>query len=80
MITEITSMPRYFFHLENARPFRDVDGLELPDIDAAHDEAVGLARDIMRLEPGRRNWSKWTVSVTDGNESRVLQIPFSDVN
>ena len=33
---------RYYFSLKNGRPFHDVDGLELPDLDAARTEAVGL--------------------------------------
>jgi hypothetical protein len=51
MATEIASMPRYYFYLRNGRPFNDVDGLELPGIEAAREEAVGFALDIMRMDP-----------------------------
>jgi hypothetical protein len=56
-------MPRYYFSLANGRVFNDVDGLELPDLVAARAEAIGFARDLMRLEPERRDWARWTVRV-----------------
>ena len=71
-------MPRYYFSLKNGRPFDDVDGLELPDIEAVRKEAVGFARDTMRLEPGRRDWSSWFVCVTDEAQHAVLQLSFVD--
>jgi hypothetical protein len=37
-------MPRYYFSLKNKRPFEDVDGLELADVNAARTEAFGFAR------------------------------------
>jgi hypothetical protein len=40
------------------RPFNDIDGLELPDIEAARAEAIGLARDLMRMEPEQQDWSR----------------------
>jgi hypothetical protein len=78
MARETASMPRYYFHLTNGRPFHDVDGLELSGIEAAREEAVGFALDIMRLEPECRDWSSWSVAVTDRDQTTVLQIPFSE--
>jgi hypothetical protein len=72
-------MPRYYFSLRNGRPFDDVDGLELPDIAAVREEAVGFARDMMRMEPDRRDWTNWVVLVTDDANQRVLNVEFSDV-
>jgi hypothetical protein len=46
-------MPRYYFSLRNGRRFDDVDGLELPNIAAAREEASGFAGDLMKMEPGR---------------------------
>jgi hypothetical protein len=69
-------MPRYFFNIANGRSFDDVDGLELPDIAAARAEAMGFARDLMRLEPERRDWSRWAVRVTDDNRKPVFDLPF----
>jgi hypothetical protein len=40
------------------RPFNDIDGLELPDIEAARAEAIGRARDLMRMEPEQQDWSR----------------------
>jgi hypothetical protein len=78
-MTEVHSMPRYYFSLKNGRPFDDVDGLELPDIEAARAEAIGFARDIMRMEYDRRDWSAWVVCVTDDARECILKIAFSDV-
>jgi hypothetical protein len=72
-------MPRYYFSLKNGRPFHDVDGLELPDLDAVRTEAVGFARDLMRMQPERRDWSAWVVCVTDEAQQAVLKVAFSEV-
>jgi hypothetical protein len=77
---EVTAMPRYFFSLRNGRPFDDVDGLELPDLDAVRKEAVGFARDMMRMEPGRMDWTGWIVRVTDEAQQCVFEVAFADTN
>jgi hypothetical protein len=59
------SMARYYFGIQNDRTFVDVDGLELSDMAEVRAEAIGFARDLMRLEPERRDWSRWVVRVTD---------------
>jgi hypothetical protein len=71
-------MSRYYFNLRNGQIFDDVDGLDLPDIDAVRAEAVGFARDLMRLHPERRDWSKWIVCVTDDVQKTVLDVVFSE--
>jgi hypothetical protein len=73
-----TLMPRYYFSITNGRPFKDIDGLELPDLDAARAEAIGFARDLMRTELAQDAWSSWTVRVTDGMHEVVLNIAFSE--
>ena len=71
-------MPRYYFSLSDGRPFKDVDWLDLPDLEAARDEAMGLARDLIRLKPNRRDWSSWSVRVTDEDNHSVLEVRFSE--
>jgi hypothetical protein len=71
-------MPRYYFSLTNGRSFNDVDGLELPGADAARAEAIGFAQDLMRMEPGRRDWTGWTVHVTDDAKRQVFDLAFPE--
>jgi len=69
-------MPRYYFSLVNDLNFDDVDGLELPSLAAARSEALGLARDLMRLQPERRDWSGCAVRVTDNERNVLFDVPF----
>jgi hypothetical protein len=71
-------MPRYYFSISNDRPFDDHDGLELPDVAAARSEAIGFARDLMRMQPTRRDWSHHVVRVTDVDRKAVLDLSFLD--
>ena len=71
-------MPRYYFSVTNGRPFNDTDGLELPDLAAVRKEAIGFARDLIRMEPERRDWLTWAVCVTDSAEKSVLNLLFSE--
>ena len=73
---QTTDMPRYYFSIRNGEPFDDVDGLELSGPPAARDEAIGFARDLMRLGPIRRDWSRWSIHVTDESECVVFDLPF----
>jgi len=46
-------MPRYFFHVQGARPFHDDGGLDLPGDPVAWAEAKRFVRGIeVSLEPG----------------------------
>jgi hypothetical protein len=69
-------MPRYYFSVTNGRPFNDTDGLELPDLTAVREEALGFAQDLIRMELERRDWSAWTVRVTDEAQTSVLDLSF----
>ena len=71
-------MARYYFSLQNGRSFEDVDGLELSDMAEVRAEAIGFARDLMRLEPLRRDWSHWVVRVTDEDQKSVFDLPFPE--
>jgi hypothetical protein len=77
-MSEVVTMPRYYFSLKNGQPFDDVDGLELPNFDAVREEAVGFARDMMRMEPGRTDWTGWIVRVTDEAQQCVFELAFAD--
>ena len=71
-------MPRYYFSLTNCRPFEDTDGLELPDLAAAREEAIGFAVDLMRMEPSRHDWLGWAVRVTGEDQEHLFDLPFLD--
>jgi hypothetical protein len=58
---------------------KDIEALELSDLDAAREEAVGLARDLTRETFGhRREWSNWTVIVADDSGEQVIRVPISE--
>jgi hypothetical protein len=65
-------------HAANDRLFDDVDGLELPDIAAAREEASGFASDLMRMEPGRRDWRGCFVRVIGEDQEHLFDLPFLD--
>jgi hypothetical protein len=65
------------FHITSGR-FDDIDGLDLPDLAAAREEAAGFALDLMRMEPIRHNWLDWVVRVTDKDQEHLFDLPFLD--
>jgi hypothetical protein len=69
---------RYYFSLLNGRTFDDIDGLEMPNVAAARVEPLGFARDMMLLEPTRRDWSHCIVRVTDEDQNRVFDLAFGE--
>jgi hypothetical protein len=71
-------MTLYFFNIDR-HPFHDTDGLELPDFAAVRAEAAGFARDYVRMNPERRDWTDWAVRVTDESRMTVLQLLFAEV-
>jgi hypothetical protein len=71
-------MPRYYFSITSERAFDDVDGLDLPDVAAAREEASGFARDLMRMELSQRNWLSWSVRVTGEDQQHLFDLPFLD--
>ena len=49
-------MPKFYFHLRQGKDLiEDPEGVELPDVAAAHEEAIGAAREIMadRVKVGK---------------------------
>lgn len=72
-------MPRYYFHLHNGAVARDEEGLELPDLDAARQEAIKAARELMGedikaglLRLGHR------IEIRDADGAEVLVVPFAE--
>ena len=55
-------MPRYFFHSLNGHTDHDVDGVELPNDDAARSQAVIYAGELLRADP-MRVWDYGTLRV-----------------
>jgi hypothetical protein len=46
-------MPRYYFHIrEGAALTRDTNGQELPDVEAAREEAIATGRTLLGERPG----------------------------
>jgi hypothetical protein len=65
-------MPRYFFHLRSpsGRLLRDDEGVELPDLDAAAQEAALAAADLGRdCELGGQDYSRWHFEVRSDSGS-----------
>ena len=70
-------MPRFFFHVIDGVSLPDADGVELPDIWVAQDQAVRLAGEILR-ETGARIWDSaaWRVAVADERGRTLLTLRF----
>lgn len=70
-------MPRYFFYLFNGQAFRDEDGTELRNEDAARAVAVrSLAQ--MVGDHSERFWrgEEWTMQVVDATGRQVCMLKF----
>ncbi|WP_409334803.1 DUF6894 family protein [Bradyrhizobium neotropicale] len=50
-------MHTYQFHIAGVRPFRDGEGMELPDAETAWAEALRLVRDIEGSLQPSESWS-----------------------
>jgi hypothetical protein len=74
-------MPRYFFHVVEAKSLRksvrDGEGIVFADAREANKEAVGLAQDI--AVHGVHGSGEWKVVVTDERGDNVLTVPLSEV-
>jgi hypothetical protein len=79
-----TRMPRYFFHITNDKKLPDEEGSELPDDEAAHQEALATAIDLIcdRLQGGwvqsGRNVLLGGLEVTDAAGKILLNLSFAD--
>ena len=75
-------MPRYYFHIEDHRTYIDHVGVELPDLQAAHDEAIGAAGEILRDGAaknlwGGKPWRMWVTQTPFANEKPLFVLCFS---
>ncbi|MET0969838.1 MAG: hypothetical protein ABWY18_11590 [Tardiphaga sp.] len=71
-------MPVYFFHVTGGRPFQDLTGTELIDLNAARREAIMITREII-LTPDGGFSGLWDGApaklwVTDGPHGPVASI------
>ena len=73
-------MPRYFFHQRTPRGLiEDPDGSDLPDLDAARDEALAAARDLWASAIlGRSDRSEDSFEIHDGHGRHLLTVPLID--
>ena len=74
-------MPRYFFHVVDAKSLRnsvrDGEGTVLSDEREAKKEAIGLAQDI--ATHGVHGSGEWKVAVTDEHGDSILAVALSEV-
>jgi hypothetical protein len=68
-------VPRYFFHIQDGRFDPDMEGTELPDIYAAHYEAIRAGGEMLR-SMGVRFWDhgSWAMKVHDENDNPLFTI------
>lgn len=72
---------RMFFHLnECGKLTRDLEGQDLPNLEAGRAAAVRAAREVMCAEilEGRLCLS-CSIEITDGDGNAITTVPFSDV-
>jgi hypothetical protein len=66
-------MPLYRFAVRNSHWHDDPGGTELPDDEAAPEEALQVIHDLKKNNVS--GWKGWTIEVTD-SDRQVWQIPF----
>lgn len=75
------AMPRYFFHVREGSSFhRDEEGQELPDVEAARQEAVNAAREMLgeKLLHGGGSLNHRTIEIADETGHVVDEINSRD--
>ena len=67
-------MPRSYFHIHDGMSLPDKEGVELPDLEEAKDEAIKLAAEVLRDRYAGVVWNgtSWRLDVTDGSEQALL--------
>ena len=70
-------MPAYYFHVwEDGVLIRDPDGLELPDIDAVHEEVTNSIVSVLREEDLDELSADRAFQIDDYLGRTVLKVPF----
>ncbi|WP_375458167.1 DUF6894 family protein [uncultured Enterovirga sp.] len=73
-------MPRYFFDVihEGDKIRRDVQGLDLPDLDSAEIEAMEIWKRLRsEWQSGGTDPSEWSVEVADESGALLARMPSS---
>ncbi|HYI40392.1 MAG TPA: hypothetical protein VE053_08750 [Allosphingosinicella sp.] len=72
-------MPHYFFHLYNDIVTMDEEGVDLPDLEAAHANGIREAREMMleTVAQGRINFSH-RIDVADELGAVIDSVLFAD--
>jgi len=68
-------LPHFYFHTENGDCIQDDQGEDLPDVDAAREEAVAVLGEILRYR-GAAFWetASFSVIVTDSDGRTVVSV------
>jgi hypothetical protein len=77
-----TVMARFYFHIEDDRTHIDQIGVELPDLEAARDEAVAAAGEILRNGDAKalwtgKPWRMWVTQSPFAKEKPLFVLRFS---
>ena len=75
-------MPRFFFHVrfDHHNQSRDELGLDFPDVETAHAEAVRAAKDLRdEFVAQGQSPRDYTIEVENGSGELVFRLPFSEV-
>jgi hypothetical protein len=73
-------VPRYFFHVYEDLVAEDDEGIELPDVDAARDEAIRAGRELIAAQvAGGRLRLFHRIEVLDERGRTVLAIPYREM-
>ncbi len=70
-------MPNYYFDIIDGENFFDENGLELPDLAAARNEAVRYSAEVLREMPERFwNCETWVMTVSDSDRNPLFTLKF----
>jgi len=72
-------MPHYYFHLYNDVVLMDEEGVDLPDLEAAHANGIKEAREMMldMVTQGRINFSH-RIDIADESGTVVDSVTFGE--
>jgi hypothetical protein len=71
-------MPRYFFNVHDGTSELDAEGVDLPNICAAQEQAIRTAGELLRDMAGKFwDGEEWSLEVTDGAEHVHFTLRFS---
>lgn len=70
-------MPRYFFHVCDGGSYEDLQGTELPNLEAARKEAVRFSGALL-IDHSTEFWNtgQWQMRVTDDANLTLFQLTF----